>query len=60
MSKRIQMRKQRFVALQKILAEKNVRPEPPPWDAHSLSKMSTMSGGRCPPGRSSVSIASYS
>lgn len=56
MSKRIQMRKQRFVTIQKIMAEKNVRPEPPPWDSHSvhsLSKMSTMS--RCPPGRSSVS-----
>lgn len=51
------MRKQRFVAIQKIASEKKM----PPLDCasvgdpHTLSKMGTL--GRCPPGRPSVSCS---
>ncbi|XP_031767282.2 gamma-aminobutyric acid receptor subunit beta isoform X10 [Galleria mellonella] len=56
MAKRIQMRKQRFVAIQKIASEKKLPVDcPPVGDPHTLSKMSTL--GRCPPGRSSVSCS---
>ncbi|XP_049886240.1 gamma-aminobutyric acid receptor subunit beta-like isoform X5 [Pectinophora gossypiella] len=53
MAKRIQMRKQRFVAIQKIASEKKLPPVdcPPVGDPHTLSKMGTL--GRCPPGRPS-------
>ncbi|XP_069364791.1 gamma-aminobutyric acid receptor subunit beta isoform X3 [Maniola hyperantus] len=53
MAKRIQMRKQRFVAIQKIASEKKMPMDCPPVnDTHcTLSKMSTL--GRCPPGRPS-------
>lgn len=52
MSKRIQMRKQRFMTIQKIMSEKKFPVDcPPPWDPHTLSKMSSLN--RCPPGRSS-------
>ncbi|XP_030038559.2 gamma-aminobutyric acid receptor subunit beta isoform X1 [Manduca sexta] len=55
MSKRIQMRKQRFVAIQKIMSEKKLPVDcPPPWDPHTLAKMSTLS--RCPPGRPSQEV----
>lgn len=55
MAKRIQMRKQRFVAIQKIASEKKLPGDcPQAGDPHTLSKMSTL--GRCPPGRPSVSI----
>lgn len=53
MAKRIQMRKQRFVAIQKIASEKKMPVDcPPVGDPHTLSKMGTLS--RCPPGRPSV------
>lgn len=56
MAKRIQMRKQRFVAIQKIASEKKVPVDCPPLgDSHTLSKMGTLS--RCPPGRPSVSYS---
>ncbi|XP_053623571.1 gamma-aminobutyric acid receptor subunit beta-like isoform X4 [Plodia interpunctella] len=56
MAKRIQMRKQRFVAIQKIASEKKMPVEcPPVGDPHTLSKMGTL--GRCPPGRPSVSCS---
>ncbi|CAH0703358.1 unnamed protein product [Spodoptera exigua] len=52
MAKRIQMRKQRFVAIQKIASEKKIPVDcPPVGDPHTLSKMGTLS--RCPPGRPS-------
>ncbi|KAI8431015.1 hypothetical protein MSG28_001096, partial [Choristoneura fumiferana] len=52
MAKRIQMRKQRFVAIQKIASEKKLPVDcPPVGDPHTLSKMGTL--GRCPPGRPS-------
>ncbi|CAH2034718.1 unnamed protein product, partial [Iphiclides podalirius] len=52
MAKRIQMRKQRFVAIQKIASEKKIPVDcPPVGDSHTLSKMNTV--GRCPPGRPS-------
>nr|ASY91961.1 GABA receptor sununit RDL1 ad [Chilo suppressalis] len=52
MAKRIQMRKQRFVAIQKIASEKKMPVDcPPVGDPHTLSKMGTI--GRCPPGRPS-------
>ncbi|XP_011559267.2 gamma-aminobutyric acid receptor subunit beta-like isoform X2 [Plutella xylostella] len=53
MAKRIQMRKQRFVAMQKIASEQKKLPPdcPPLGDPHTLSKMGTL--GRCPPGRPS-------
>ncbi|XP_012546834.1 gamma-aminobutyric acid receptor subunit beta-like isoform X7 [Bombyx mandarina] len=58
MSKRIQMRKQRFITIQKIMAEKKMPTEcPPPWDPHTLAKMSSLN--RYPPGsRASVSRSS--
>lgn len=56
MAKRIQMRKQRFVAIQKIASEKKLPVDcPPVGDPHTLSKMGTL--GRCPPGRPSVSCS---
>lgn len=58
MAKRIQMRKQRFVAIQKIASEQKKMPPvdcPPVGDPHTLSKMGTL--GRCPPGRPSVSCS---
>ncbi|XP_061727085.1 gamma-aminobutyric acid receptor subunit beta isoform X3 [Cydia fagiglandana] len=56
MAKRIQMRKQRFVAIQKIASEKKLPVDcPPVGDPHTLSKMGTL--GRCPPGRASVSCS---
>ncbi|XP_022834486.1 gamma-aminobutyric acid receptor subunit beta-like isoform X7 [Spodoptera litura] len=55
MSKRIQMRKQRFVAIQKIMSEKKMPAEcAPPWDAHSLSKAGSLSRGAPPPPRHSL------
>nr|ADM88008.1 ionotropic GABA-aminobutyric acid receptor RDL1-3b6a [Bombyx mori] len=51
MAKRIQMRKQRFVAIQKIASEKKLPECPPVGDPHTLSKMNTLS--RCPPSRPS-------
>ncbi|CAH2103930.1 unnamed protein product [Euphydryas editha] len=53
MAKRIQMRKQRFVAIQKIASENKKMPVDcaPVGDPHTLSKMGTLS--RCPPGRPS-------
>ncbi|CAG4955593.1 unnamed protein product [Colias eurytheme] len=51
MAKRIQMRKQRFMTIQKIASEKKMPVDCPPVDAHTLSKMNTI--GRCPPGRPS-------
>lgn len=58
MSKRIQMRKQRFVAIQKIMSEKKMPAEcapPAPWDAHSLSKGGSLGRGAPPPPRHSLS-----
>lgn len=50
------MRKQRFVAIQKIASEKKLPPvDCPVGDPHTLSKMGTL--GRCPPGRPSVSCS---
>lgn len=54
MAKRIQMRKQRFLAIQKIAAEKKMQAEGPPPGDHG-SKGGTMSR-QGPPGRASVSI----
>ncbi|CAH0696131.1 unnamed protein product [Spodoptera exigua] len=55
MSKRIQMRKQRFVAIQKIMSEKKMPAEcAAPWDAHSLSKAGSLSRGAPPPPRHSL------
>ncbi|XP_050361013.1 gamma-aminobutyric acid receptor subunit beta-like [Nymphalis io] len=53
MAKRIQMRKQRFVAIQKIASENKKMPVdcPSVGDSHTLSKMGTL--GRCPPPRPS-------
>ncbi|XP_045541939.1 gamma-aminobutyric acid receptor subunit beta [Papilio machaon] len=52
MAKRIQMRKQRFVAIQKIASEKKLPVDcPPVGDSHTLSKIGTMS--RCPTARPS-------
>ncbi|CAG9558749.1 unnamed protein product [Danaus chrysippus] len=52
MAKRIQMRKQRFVAIQKIASEKKLPVDCPSiGDPHTLSKLGTL--GRCPPGRPS-------
>lgn len=52
MSKRIQMRKQRFVAIQKIMSEKKPPAEcVPSWDAQSLSKGGSLGRGAGPPGR---------
>ncbi|GBP93531.1 Gamma-aminobutyric acid receptor subunit beta [Eumeta japonica] len=48
---RIQMRKQRFVAIQKIASEKKIPVECPPVGDPHLPKMGTLS--RCPPGRPS-------
>ncbi|CAH0596823.1 unnamed protein product [Chrysodeixis includens] len=46
MSKRIQMRKQRFVAIQKIMSEKKLPECPPPWEGHhSLSKGGSLGRG---------------
>ncbi|CAH4038478.1 unnamed protein product [Pieris brassicae] len=50
MAKRIQMRKQRFMTIQKIASEKKMPVDCPP-DTHTLSKMNTI--GRCNPGRPS-------
>lgn len=57
MAKRIQMRKQRFVAIQKIASEKKLAMAEQAGDPHTLSKMSTL--GRCPPGRPSVQTNGY-
>lgn len=57
MAKRIQMRKQRFMAIQKIASEKKMPVDCPPVDPHTLSKMNTLS--RCPPGRTSVRIRKH-
>lgn len=46
------MRKQRFVAIQKIASEKKLPADGPPVDPHT--KMNTL--GRCPPGRPSVRL----
>ncbi|KAJ8709915.1 hypothetical protein PYW07_009281 [Mythimna separata] len=57
MSKRIQMRKQRFVAIQKIMSEKKMPAEMAPgavWDAHSLSKGGSLGRGAPPPPRHSL------
>ncbi|XP_047524760.1 gamma-aminobutyric acid receptor subunit beta-like isoform X1 [Pieris napi] len=51
MAKRIQMRKQRFMTIQKIASEKKMPVDCPPVDTHTLSKMNTI--GRCNPGRPS-------
>ncbi|XP_050683653.1 gamma-aminobutyric acid receptor subunit beta isoform X1 [Leptidea sinapis] len=51
MAKRIQMRKQRFMTIQKIASEKKLPPECPPVDTHTLTKMNTL--GRCQLGRPS-------
>lgn len=58
MAKRIQMRKQRFVAIQKIASEKKLPVDCPSiGDPHTLSKLGTL--GRCPPGRPSVRYTIY-
>jgi hypothetical protein len=54
MAKRIQMRKQRFLAIQKIAAEKKMAQDGPPGGDHG-PKGGTMSR-QGPPGRASVSI----
>ncbi|CAF4750532.1 unnamed protein product [Pieris macdunnoughi] len=51
MAKRIQMRKQRFMTIQKIASEKKMPVDCPPVETHTLSKMNTI--GRCNSGRPS-------